>query len=98
MKRIYPRQIQDKFYLSWLLDRYLTVLQTSPLQVKIRALSWDAQIPENIFYRLMRLHQDRGDGVHINVEDFHILFSNIMFRFPTVKIWRQDDGEVFFEM
>ena len=98
MKRIYPRQIQDKFYLSRLLEKYLITLEESPMQVKLRALAYDSRIPESIFRRLMNLHRDPSDAPNINAEDFHILFSNIMFRYPTVKMWLQDDGEIFFEM
>lgn len=98
MKRIYPRQIQDKFYLSRLLEQYVTTLEKSPLQVTLRALAYNSDIPESIFRRLMHLHHNPADASNINAEDFHILFSNIMFRYPTVKMWLQDDGEVFFEM
>lgn len=98
LRRLYPYQIRDKFYLSWLLEQYLAVLQESAMQVRIKTLSWDAHIPETVFYRLSRLHRDRSDAPNIQVEDFHIVFSNLLFRFPTVKIWRQDDGEVFFEV
>ena len=98
MKRIYPRQIKDKFYLSRLLGQYLTTLEESPMQVRLRALAYNSQIPESIFRRLMNLHNNPEDAPNINAEDYHILFSNIMFRYPTVKMWLQDDGEVFFEM
>jgi hypothetical protein len=98
MRRIYPRQIQDKFYLSRLLEKYLTTLEESPMQVKLRALAYNSKIPESIFQRLINLHHDPADAPNINAEDYHILFSNIMFRYPTVKMWLQDDGEVFFEM
>ncbi len=98
MRRLYPRRIQDKFYLSRLLELYLHALQSSPLQIHLKALSWDSQIPEDIFHRLMDLHRNPADAPNINAEDLHIVFSNIMFRFPTVKLWLQDDGEVFIEM
>lgn len=98
MKRIYPRQIQDKFYLSQLLEKYLAALEGSPMQVKLRALAYNSKIPESIFRRLMNLHRNPEDAPNINAQDFHILFSNIMFRYPTVKIWLQDDGDIFFEM
>ncbi len=98
MRRLYPQRIQDKFYLSRLLEFYLATLKSSPLQIQLKALSWDSQIPENIFHRLMDLHRNPADTPNINAEDFHILFSNIMFRFPTVRLWLQDDGEIFIEM
>ncbi len=98
MKRLYPRQIQDKMFLSRLLDQYLHALTESPLQVTLRALSYDAQIPESVFRRLADLHRNTPDAVNINASDFHILFSNILFRYPTVKMWLQDDGNVYIEM
>lgn len=98
MKRLYPRHIQDKLYLSRLLEKYLATLEASPMHVTLRALAYNSKIPESIFRRLMHLHHDPDDAPNINAEDYHILFSNIMFRYPTVKMWLQDDGEVFFEM
>lgn len=98
MKRLFPRQIQDKFYLSRLLEQYLTTLAESPLQVRLKALSYDAQIPESVFQRLMDLHRNPEDAPNINADDFHILFANVMFRYPTVKMWLQEDGTVFIEM
>lgn len=98
MRRLYPRQIQDILYLSRLLELYLQALRESPLQVQVKTLSWESQIPESIFHRLTELHRNPADAAQINAEDFHILFSNIMFRYPTVKLWLQDDGELFIEM
>jgi len=98
MRRLYPRKIQDKFYLSRLLEQYLQALRESPLQVQIKTLSWESQIPESIFYRLMDLHRNPADAANMEAEDFHVLFANIMFRFPTVRIWVQADGQIFIEM
>lgn len=98
MKRVYPRRIKDKFYLSALLERYILALQDSPLELRLKALAYDLRIPEAIIQRLMKLHRDPDDAPNIRAEDFHILFSNIMFRYPTVKIWIDDIGEVFFEL
>ncbi len=98
MRRLHPRQIQDTCYLSGLLEKYLQALQESPLQLQLKTLSWESQIPENIFRRLMDLQHNPADAANIRAEDFHVLFSNIMFRFPTVKLWLQDDGQLFIEM
>jgi hypothetical protein len=98
MKRIYPHRIQDKLHLSRLLEAYLRALEHSPLQVRLQALSFDTQIPESIFLRLMALHHTPNDMQNIDKEDFYILFANIGFRYPTVKMWEQEDGTVFFEM
>ncbi len=96
MKRIYPRLIKDKFYLSRLLEQLLITLETCPLQVQLRALSYDSHIPEAIFIRLAHLHQYPEDAANIHAQDFHIVFSNILFRYPTVKIFEQADGSLFF--
>ncbi len=98
MKRLRPHQIQDKFYLSRLLELYITTLQESPLELRLKGLAYDTYIQESIFHRLMNLYRNPEDAPNINAEDFHILFANIMFRFPTVKLWLMDDGGVVFEM
>lgn len=98
MKRLRPHQIQDKFYLSRLLELYITTVQESPLELRLKGLAYDTQIPEAIFHRLMNLYRNPEDAPNINAEDYHILFANIMFRFPTVKMWLAESGEVVFEM
>lgn len=98
MKRLRPRQIHDKIYLSRLLELYITTLQESPLALRLKGLAYDTGIPESIFHRLMALYRTPADAPNIEASDFHILFSNIMFRFPTVKMWLMDNGEVVFEM
>jgi hypothetical protein len=98
MKRLYPRHIRDPFFLSGLLELYLRHLEESELQVPLKTLAFNSDIPESIFIRLMQLHKNPADAPNIRVEDFHILFSNIMFHYPTIKIWQQDDGGIFFEM
>ncbi len=98
MKRLNFHTIQDKIELSRLLDRTFEVLGESPLQVRQKAVAWDCGISEHIFTRLRNLHRNPADAANLNVEDFHILLSNTLFRFPTVKLWLDDDGEIFFEM
>ncbi|MBP6812858.1 MAG: hypothetical protein KA138_15120 [Saprospiraceae bacterium] len=98
MTRLRPHQIQDKFYLARLLELYITTLQESPLELRLKGLAYDTGIQESIFRRLMNLYRNPDDAPNINAEDFHILFANIMFRFPTVKMWLTDEGEVVFEM
>lgn len=97
-KRIYPGRIQDKFYLSRLLDLLLHTLAESPLQVRLKALSYDTQIPESIFLRLKDLHRQPEDAPNITAQDYHILFANILFRYPTVRLYEEPDGNIFFEM
>jgi hypothetical protein len=98
MTRLNPHRIQDKFYLSYLLEQYLTALETSPMQVRLSDLAYDSRIAEPIFRRLMALQHHPEDAEHIQVEDFHIVFSNILFRYPTVKMWGQPNGDVFIEL
>lgn len=96
MRRIYPRSIKDKFYLSRLLELLLQTLESCPLQVSLRALSYDSHIPESILTRLAQLHCHPEDAMNINTEDFYVVFSNVLFRYPTVKIFEQPDGSIFF--
>lgn len=98
MRPVIPHRITDKIYLSRLLELYLAVLEEMPEPITLKALSYDSQIPESIFLRLTRLYQDPEDAFNILPEDFHIVFSNIMFRYPTVKMWEMEDGRVQFEM
>jgi len=98
MKRIYPARIHDKFYLSRLLDQLIQVLEACPLQVRLKALSYDSQIPESIFRRLQQLHLNPADAGNITAKDYHIVFANILFRYPTVQLYELPDGAVFFKM
>ncbi len=98
MKRLYPRQIRDTFFLSGLLELYLHRLAESDLQVTLKMLAYNSDIPESIFIRMVQLHKNRADAPNIRAEDYHIVFSNIMFHYPTIKIWWQEDGSIFFEM
>ena len=97
-RRLNPHQITDKTQLAQLLDEYLATLENSPMQVHPKALAWELQLPENLLARLRNLPQNPADTPEITAEDYHILFSNIMFRFPTVKMWQAANGEIFFEM
>lgn len=97
-KRIFPRQIRDKMLLSRLLDQLLELLTDSPLQVSLRTLSYDTHIPACVYERLAALHREPEDAPNIEQEDFYIVFSNVLFRYPTVKIFRQADGKLFFTL
>jgi hypothetical protein len=98
MTRLYPQRIRDKFFLSRLLESYLGQLESSELQVTLRTLAYNSDIPLQVFVRMMQLHKNPEDAHRIHTSDYHILFSNIMFHYPTIKMWLQDDGSVFFEM
>lgn len=96
MKRVYPHSICDVAELSRLLDLLLHTLQHSPLQTSLKALSYDTAIPESIFRRLAGLHRLQKNDPEVKPQDFHILFANILFRFPTLRIFRNGDGSIFF--
>ncbi len=98
MRRILPRSINDKFRLSFILGAYLDVLRESPLQVRLSGLAYETRIPEQVFHRLLSLRANPSDAANIQAEDFHILFSNLQFRYPTLKIWELENGEVFIEI
>ncbi|MCC6463108.1 MAG: hypothetical protein IT260_21740 [Saprospiraceae bacterium] len=98
MKRIYPARIQDKFYLARLLSQLLQTLEECPLQVQLKALSYDTQIPESIFRRLQTLPEHPEDASNITAQDYHILFANILFRYPTVRLYEGPQRTIFFEM
>ena len=98
MKRLYPRQLTDKMELSRLLERYLDSLHHSPLEVKLRALAYDSGIPEAILLRLQNLHHNPADAPNIRVEDYYTVFSNLLFRYPTVRFWVMPDNTIYIEM
>lgn len=98
MRRIFPRNLQDKFQLSFILERYLSALEEPPWQLRLAMLAYETRIPETIFLRLVNLQRNPADAINIEADDFHILFSNITSRYPTVKIWQADDGEIFIEL
>lgn len=97
MRQVLPGKIQDKAVLCRLLNRYLEALETSPLGVRLHTLSHDTQIPEAVFQRLLAANAQADNDEEITTADYHILFSNLMFRFPTVRIWEDRAGEWFFE-
>lgn len=97
LKRIYPRRTQDKHYLSRLFDALLQALEEGPMQLQIRTLSYDTQVPERVLLRLRRWHQQPDDS-DVRAADFHLLFSLILTRYPTVKMFELPDGSFFFEM
>jgi hypothetical protein len=80
------------------LEQFVLALETSPFQLRLSALAYDARIPETIFQRLIHLRQNPEDAANIQAEDFHIVLSNILFRYPTVKIWQEEHGAIFIEI
>lgn len=98
MHRLYPYRLSDPFELSRLLELYLQHLAVCALQVDLKQLSYDTRIPEAVFQRLCALYRHPEDAPNILVTDFHIVFANVMFRYPTIKIWRDAADNIFFEI
>jgi hypothetical protein len=85
MKRIHPHALHDVGELSALLDQLLKIL------------SYDTGIPESIFRRLTAVHRHGQPDPEVSAQDYHILFANILFRFPTLRMFKTSDGKVFFK-
>ena len=98
MKRLRHRNISDLLFLSLMLDTYLKALQASPLHVQLSALAYDARIPASVLQRLVDLQRNPDDAAHIRASDFHTVFANTLFRYPTVKLWQLSDGSIFVEI
>ncbi len=98
VRRIHPHRIRDTHYLSKLFDLLLYTLENSPLQVTLRALSYDTQIPENVLLRLRNLHRHPEDASDIRPEDYHLFFSHILVRYPTVQLFVLPDGAPFVKL
>ncbi|TNE66025.1 MAG: hypothetical protein EP344_02705 [Bacteroidetes bacterium] len=98
MTRIYPSRIRDTVRLSELLDLLLQTLENSPLHTGSRALSYDSRIPEPVLRRLQQFHRRPETDPEVRAEDYHVLFANILFRYPTVRLYRQRNGRIYFRM
>ncbi len=97
IKRIRPQRTQDKYYLSRLFDALLQALEEGPMQLQMRTLSYNTQVPEQVLTRLRQWHQ-HPDDADVRAADFHLLFSHILIRYPTIKMFELPDGSFFFEM
>ncbi|MBL7826838.1 MAG: hypothetical protein JNJ57_09425 [Saprospiraceae bacterium] len=98
MKRIYPKRISDKRQLSALLSQYLTALEAASLCAGMKGLAYETKIPEQVFQALLTYQEDEEMYSEVEAADFHIVFANVMIRFPTVKIWLTRDGFYFIEI
>jgi hypothetical protein len=81
-----------------LLEFYINGLEAAALVQSRRALSFDSRIPESVLLRLMQLYQAPEDAALIDAHDYHIVFANLMFRYPTVRIWESKHGEWWLEL
>ena len=95
---MYPRRLRNRIFLSRLLESYVQHLEQSELQVSLRTLAYNIGVPESVLLRMTRLYKQPEEAVGMVADDFHIVFSNVMFHFPTIRIWMLDDGSLFFEM
>jgi hypothetical protein len=100
MKRLYPHHIHDCRQLSAILSRYLDTLQGAPLRIGMTQISAATAIPVSIFQRLRNCQTPTAvEDTEVTPTDFHILFANLLFRYPTVKMWEdEEDHTVIFEL
>ena len=98
MKRLYPRRLRNRIFLSHLLESYIQHLEQSEIRVSLRTLAYNIGVSESVLLRMTRLYRQPEEAGGIVTDDFHIVFSNVMFHFPTIRIWMLDDGSLFFEM
>ena len=95
--RVYPARCRDIRQLSSLLDMVLRCLESEPLRLSRRALSYDTGIPESVWARLCAAHHYPDAAKDICPDDYNIAFANLLFRYPTLKLWMEEDGDVFVE-
>jgi hypothetical protein len=95
MKRVYPYRITDKHFLSKLLFQYLHTLMHSPFELSLTNLAWDTQIPIPIWQRLMDYHRRAEEDLELTAQDFHIAFAHLFSHYPTVRIWRDIDQQIY---
>lgn len=95
--RIYPARCRDIRHLSSLLDTVLRQLEGEPVRLSRRALGYNTGIPEVVWARLCAVHQYPEMATGVSREDFQIAFANLLFRYPTLKLWIEDNGDVIVE-
>jgi len=97
-QRVKIRDITDIRALSSLLERYLNMLHDAPYHLSLKSLAHDTHIKESIFQQLIQIQHLKDLDTEVTPEDFHIVFSNICYLHPTIKMWQRSDGTIFFEM
>jgi hypothetical protein len=96
--RIYPARIYDPLQLSALLSALLKALAEPPLEQHLDTVSHVSAIPKDILQRLVDLQYQPDDAVHVKAQDFHVVFANILFHYPTVRMYGDvEKGEFIFE-
>jgi hypothetical protein len=98
MHRINFHHIKDTLQLSSILDQILLVLVDSDLKVTPKSLSYDTEINELTFDILRNLKNTPDWFDKFSANDFHAVLSSILFRYPTLKIWKDANGDFFFEV
>lgn len=98
MRLVRPGLLSDTHVLSALLDDLLFAMATSPLHTDIGLIAFETKIPARVLKCLASLHLEPENSADINAGDFHTVFSNILCRYPTIRIWLTDDGRWFFEL
>lgn len=79
------------------MNEYLLVLANSPLQISLKTIAKESRIPDAVLQRLAEWHIHGDRDTDVVYSDFHIVFANLLFRYPTVRIWETGE-EVFFEL
>lgn len=98
LRRFYPVHCQEVRVLSELLERYLQFLADSPLQCSLSQLSQQAGVAAATLQALSQMHRTVHLPDDLTPKDFHLVFAHLMFRYPTVKMYRAEpDGHIFFE-
>ncbi len=96
-QRFHPTRCRDAHRLSMTLDRVLSRLEDDPVGLTCRALGYDTGIPESVWTRLREAHRRPDMAAGVTETDFHIAFANLLFRYPTIKLWTTPEGTVFLE-
>lgn len=97
-RRFRPAHCRDIRRLSATLDSILNRLEEEPIGLTCRALGYDTGIPESVWTRLREAHRRPDMAAGVTERDFHIAFANLLFRYPTIKLWTTHEGAVFLEL
>jgi hypothetical protein len=87
MKKINHHQIKNIQSLSTLLDQILQTLASTDLRVTLKHIAYDTQISEQTFEILRSLNENPDLIDEFKTDDFYVVLSSVLFRYPTLKIW-----------
>jgi hypothetical protein len=98
MRRINFHHIKDISALSTLLDQILVLLANSELRITLKSLAYDTEISERTFEILRNLNETPELMQEFSPLDIHVVLSSVLFRFPTLKIWEEENKTFFLEI